>query len=1038
MKPIQPTWVVALGVIYIYAPFAYAQCAGSLLLNGGFEDETAGVLDDWQTSTPSPAAQNDGVDPEIVARVGTGFLRFQDAGVMFVEQTLTIPSAPSAEFQLFAKAIGAGTGTIRVLIDAAEVLSIDISEVLADATGANGYTATAFTVDISAAADGAEHTVRIEGETGDAATILLVDDACLTIASAVATGPCPPGAVTLVTYGDFEPIPPATCPDPVQEANILGAWDATAPAVVVTCEDPPVNGNGGSGGYGHFPLGMANGDVRQGDITMSGQAGSAFLTFWVKMPTNVAEGETFKVFLRNQTTDEEFQLWPLETLTAAELRELYNDIFGSGEYEQIITVLQGLTNDPDDYELRFEREGAAEFFLDDVCVYGGGGFCLSNDNPDVTVTSSNPNAEIGFVGSGATALITLDFRGAGQIGACASGFADFGIRTEAGTDFPINDYLVYADPQGGIIQFRVDIDTLTDNLPIDGLTHVLINGIPDPDPTDQFTIDTVAPVVAPGFVPGQTYPVSAMATLDLPRFTGQDFIASTNDTSVATVPGMPAGVGPLPAITNPLLSGYTYTPANDPFPPDNRLLSYATTGAGPAKVFFNVVQPLTVGLRAPFYDPPLLGPDSLPLSVAGFNDADFTNYTVLIAGTPLPVTVTSNYGNTPGLTGNFIIGHWQNTPELSFPTSPNAPGGPNSSRTTVSLTFSARDRAGNVTTTSPFRLDPVQLWWLAEARARIAPNWSGIEATPEQVYFDFSMDRAYDPLPTGGPLPIYTFQVFASEVAGAAGKGGPYLPFGGAYGGWRPWTNARRLTSLFFQEMLASDPLFAERDYLIVAVGADEAGNVQGWPLELTVAGGRVSIPGNAGANWQRFYLKGAGTALDTTISARFWHNRLDPLNDRFDGGTEVDLGSANILPYPADDLIHRLEVTFDVAGIFPPEAAGDLYVVLELEDVVLGQLLQPLTLGPLGRSTVRITFPYFFNATNSLTPERIFGRPDQVKEYVFRAAAQLRDASGAVIGSDPTPAVFRFRVVPGSVQDYLEDFTDPQAQPIREIQRIE
>jgi len=62
-------------------------------------------------------------------------------------------------------------------------------------------------------------------------------------------------------------------------------------------------------------------------------------------------------------------------------------------------------------------------------------------------------------------------------------------------------------------------------------------------------------------------------------------------------------------------------------------------------------------------------------------------------------------------------------------------------------------------------------------------------------------------------------------------------------------------------------------------------------------------------------------------------------------------------------------------------------------------------------------------------------GRPDRVVEYVLRASTILYDdVTGLKKDEDTTPASFKFKVVPGTVEQYLEE--TGRDQPVKIFER--
>ncbi|MBL7962405.1 MAG: T9SS type A sorting domain-containing protein [Flavobacteriales bacterium] len=122
-----------------------------------------------------------------VPRTGSWYAWFGGAGsgsvmpeVGSVEQSIFIPSGTTAQLRMYVKIALAGTNLtdrIEVSIDGTVLETIDLN----DASTYTAYTQVA--LDINSFANGANHTIKIEGTQEDAATVsnILVDDVDLTV-----------------------------------------------------------------------------------------------------------------------------------------------------------------------------------------------------------------------------------------------------------------------------------------------------------------------------------------------------------------------------------------------------------------------------------------------------------------------------------------------------------------------------------------------------------------------------------------------------------------------------------------------------------------------------------------------------------------------------------------------------------------------------------------------------------------------------------------------------------------------------------------
>jgi hypothetical protein len=303
-----------------------------------------------------------------------------------------------------------------------------------------------------------------------------------------------------------------------------------------------------------------------------------------------------------------------------------------------------------------------------------------------------------------------------------------------------------------------------------------------------------------------------------------------------------------------------------------------------------------------------------------------------------------------------------------------------------------------------------------------------------------------------GPVPMYTYRVWQTETAGKQNKDDiydPLLDMNGNPTTWQPWSpTATSLSPQGLKDLGVGDD--SKDHWLLVTVGGmDEAGNVTQWPSDLDLASdpGRLWVLSTAdkGRNWYRFFFPGESSSVDTTLAIRFTYNLAD--NPDAPNAQKADLDAATILEYPPADQI--IVGTFDV-GLVRPSDCQSASVILELERD--GQVVFRTTIDANGSDRVTLKLPQN-GLPNEITPqpEDVFlphpppppyppfsqVRFPRVVNYVLRATtvAQCLDASGFPAQlADTTPANFSFKVVPGTIEQYLK--SSGGEQPVKVFER--
>ncbi len=353
----------------------------------------------------------------------------------------------------------------------------------------------------------------------------------------------------------------------------------------------------------------------------------------------------------------------------------------------------------------------------------------------------------------------------------------------------------------------------------------------------------------------------------------------------------------------------------------------------------------------------------------------------------------------------------------------------------LSGTFVAVDRVGNsslsntgVTAPSP----PLHIWWIPGTET----------ATPVQLSMESSdfprlswdMTRSYnlglEVLPEN-PVPLYTYRVWRCSLEGQDNGTAPYEPITD-WAEWSPNVKSIPPTALggevSFQYLDQYHPL--RNRWVLVAVGGmDEAGNVEPWPtseLGLDLVSGELTVPDQeSGKNWMRFFVPGSSATVDTSLAARFAYD--NPL---------ADLGAATVIQYPQSSL-RRILGTFDVGMVLPASAARDAahcpYVILELERE--GAVIMRVGLQNCSGDRATLQLPQdiekppadLVSVSGQLMPSAPFvlGDPNNVVNYALRATTvcwvQGLNPSDYVEVTDPSPASVYFKVVPKSIETYLQ-----------------
>ena len=344
-----------------------------------------------------------------------------------------------------------------------------------------------------------------------------------------------------------------------------------------------------------------------------------------------------------------------------------------------------------------------------------------------------------------------------------------------------------------------------------------------------------------------------------------------------------------------------WRPASAAIPWNNALLSGAATGVMPT-AFFNGSDPLTFTVGARFIDP---YPEEAAVQIAGFdNRMDSTrNGTVQELLTPpadtdpaavlYPYWMSSFPGNTLQPQDPVYASYLASdlgTMEASWTFADIPPERSRKNDWRISFNMVVRDRAKNTSDTA--RLNPVELWWMQYAEAKLMGNYGG-NAVSSPI-FSWELVRASTAPTNAAPCePLFRYRLWGASAS---------VP--GTQALWEavtPWTDWTRDTGTSIDPGILEENL--NRQLMITVLGADEAGNVQTADLVLGDSFEGVQGLRQAGVAFDYWRNQGLAGTVDTTVSARFWHEDAE-------GGELRDFGAGPRIPLPTAP--ERVGVQFD------------------------------------------------------------------------------------------------------------------------------
>jgi hypothetical protein len=385
----------------------------------------------------------------------------------------------------------------------------------------------------------------------------------------------------------------------------------------------------------------------------------------------------------------------------------------------------------------------------------------------------------------------------------------------------------------------------------------------------------------------------------------------------------------------------------------------------------------------------------------------------------------------------------------------------------VATQFVAVDAAANETGDDDIDniLDPLHIWWLINVQTRILNNAEG--RTLRSPDIDWALNRSTnvaltppDDL-TAGPRVISTFRVWAAERYSDV-----YVPITG----WQPWSrrliDSASLTEdpynpagtgladlypvLDIEEYLGPAPpvghgigipldLYRDRWLLIVVLSADEAGNVEPWPAELSLdAFDNATVNASNGVNWMRFYNGGEGLP-DTQIEAEFWY---DAAVDGVRAAGADYLGAVRRIPLRDQEGLF-IEGAFTLVVDPGTAVASDIKVQWTLtEDGA--PLSGPAGVSPWNPRRQQVVLPNdggFASFRIRFAPPLPDPAADDPKHYTFEAMAFVDGNNNDIYEpalneiADPVPATYSFTVLPAAPAFERVDTEDTQAIKIQEEQ---
>lgn len=338
--------------------------------------------------------------------------------------------------------------------------------------------------------------------------------------------------------------------------------------------------------------------------------------------------------------------------------------------------------------------------------------------------------------------------------------------------------------------------------------------------------------------------------------------------------------------------------------------------------------------------------------------------------------------------------------------------------------FIATDKAGNyLTSIDRSRVPPLQISYLSGYGTRVDFRTRMYGAWPEVAWSLNNTGLNINRENEANPRPIYSYNIWGARSNGIYTEDNRYEnPTG-----WSGWSPQNVLSASFFDQNISDNfgyPI-TDRWLIVVVGGCDEAGNVTPWDYEALEqnadADGSINLVSGAtsGRNWVRFYIPGKTTQIDTVLYANLYY--LD------ESGARRDLGPAPIVSFPPPGV--RLMAEFNARILLnDPALWGSAWLKVTCQQNGIsvfgfspGYIYMPTS----GTDMVYFELPY-----EGAPPQ--LGDASNVMTYTISAAA-LADTGADPLPEDQTPATFSFKVVPGSVDDYLR--SSGGQQPVKQFE---
>ncbi|MCX5772668.1 MAG: hypothetical protein NTZ09_20680, partial [Candidatus Hydrogenedentes bacterium] len=354
--------------------------------------------------------------------------------------------------------------------------------------------------------------------------------------------------------------------------------------------------------------------------------------------------------------------------------------------------------------------------------------------------------------------------------------------------------------------------------------------------------------------------------------------------------------------------------------------------------------------------------------------------------------------------------------------------------------FIAQDKAGNYPASGAVDrtiVPPLRIVWLSGYGTKVDFRTRMYGAWPEVAWSLNDTGLHINRLNPDNPRPIYSFKIWGARYYGLYNPDGLYDELTG----WSPWDPQNVLSASFFDQNISDNfgsPI-TDRWLLMVVAGCDEAGNVTPWDgyqwpgnesQSLLLNGdGTVTLLADksSGRNWIRFFIPGKTTQIDTVLYANLYY--VDS------SGARRNLGPAPIVSYPPPNVGLFAEFNARLLVNDPELWSGAHTVGLKVSAQQNGVPIFPTPqfayLEPSGSDMVAFQLPFPDPASGELLPAQL-GDPSNVMTYTVNAAA-VADIGTDYQLEDQTPATFSFKVVPGSVDEYLR--SGGGQQPVKQFE---